>query len=135
MVELTHYSRYKDFFDVFKNIERSKKYNDTSFFKPYLTNVVLQPDQSYLISLTYSGITPENKVVLRLAASLIAKKTQNQFKLYCPFEGNTKYWNTQKVGNIQFFYEGVLNVKIARDFDAYNTLLARKLKIKPLQFA
>ena len=49
MVDQDHYSQYFDFFDMLNGVERSRKYNDSSFFKCYLKNVVLQPNGDYRI--------------------------------------------------------------------------------------
>ncbi|HRI01129.1 MAG TPA: hypothetical protein PK006_08760 [Saprospiraceae bacterium] len=134
VIDSNHYKRYADFFDLFKNVEKSKRYNDDNFFKCYLKNIVLQPDNSYQIDLSYFGLTKSNEIVHRLDISMLAKETQNNFFFYCPFERNTKYWKSSKVGNITFYYKGDLNKSVALDFDKYNTSIAKKLKLDPIQF-
>ncbi len=134
VIDNAHYNQYKDFFDEYRNIEKSKKYNDTSFFKCYLTNVVLQPDNSYHISLSFYGISSEQVIINRLRTTMIAKKEKDYFKFYCPFETNVRLWNTQKVDNITFFYQDNFDKKIALDFEQYNLSIAKKLKLEPMQF-
>lgn len=134
VVDSNHYKHYADFFDLLKNVEKSKRYNDENFFKCYLKNIVLQPDNSYQIDLSYFGLTKSNEIVHRLNISMLAKETQNNFLFYCPFERNTKYWKSTKIGNIIFHYQGNLNKSVAIDFDKYNSYIAKKLKLKPIQF-
>jgi hypothetical protein len=134
VVDKAHYNQYRDFFDIYKNIERNKKYNDTSFYRCYLTNVVLQPDHSYQISLAFYGISPDKEVINRLRTTMIAKKEKDSFKFYCPFERNVQLWKSQKIGNITFFYKDQFNKKIAQDFEQFNSKIATKLKIEPMQF-
>lgn len=134
VIETTHFKKYIDFFDAMKDIEISKKYNDTSFFKCYLKNVILQPNKNFKIELSYYGITKDNEVINRLNISLIAKLNNEIFQFYCPFEENVKSWKSQKVGNIEFFYKDSFNKSIATNFDNYNTILSKKLKVNTLQF-
>jgi hypothetical protein len=134
VVDSNHYHQFKDFFDVFKHAERSKTYKDTAFFKCHLTNIVLQPDKSYKISLAYYGITPEKEVIQKLGVSMIAKPEKEWFQFFAPFEMNTKNWKSTQIGNIEFFYENDFNAQIAQDFENYNNTLAKKLNVKPFQF-
>lgn len=134
VVDKVHYYQYKDFFDTYKNVEKSKEYNDTSFFKCYLTNVVLQPDNSYHVSLAFYGVTANKEVIDKLRTTMIARKDGEYFEFYCPFETNIRLWKSKKIGNISFFYQDNFNKKVALDFDKYNTSIANKLKIQPLQF-
>ena len=134
VIDSIHYKKFKDYFDMFKNIEKSKKYNDDNFFKCYLKNVVLQPDKSYKIDLSYYGITKESEVINRLNISINAIEDKDKYVFYCPFERNTQHWKYSKIGNIDFYYQDKLNKVVAMDFDNYNTTLAKKLKIRPLSF-
>lgn len=134
VVESNHYKQNIDFFDLLKNIEKSKKYNDTLFFKCYLKNVVLQPNKDYKIDLSYYGIAPNNEVINRLNFSLIARPFEDLFKFYCPFEENTKNWKSKKIGNIEFFYENNIDLDVAEDFEKYNSAIAKKFNLTPIQF-
>lgn len=51
-LESNHYEKYKDFFGVFKGIENSSQYGE-NFYKCHLKNIVLQPDDSYKVDLSY----------------------------------------------------------------------------------
>lgn len=133
-VDSTHLKKYADFFDIMKGIERSKKYNDTSFFKCYLKNVVIQPNKDFKIELSYYGITNDNEVINRLNISLIAKEYKEIFQFYCPFEENVKHWKSQRIGNIEFFFKDGINKKVAADFNKYNTTLSKKLDLNTLNF-
>jgi hypothetical protein len=133
VIDKKHYDKYKDFFDIFKNIESSKRYSDTSFFKCYLTNIVLQPDKSYRVSLSYFGTNPSKEIIHRLSATMIAKRDMGIFKFYCPFEDNTKHWKSQQIGTVKFYYEYDFNINTAKDFEKYNKEIAKKLNLTPLE--
>jgi hypothetical protein len=134
VMDSNHFKRYADFFELFKNVEKSKRYNDDNFFRCYLKNIVLQPDNSFQVDLSYFGITKSNEIVHRLSISLLAKETKNNFVFYCPFEQNTKHWKTTKLDNITFHYQGNLNEAVAKDFEKYNITIASKLRLQPIQF-
>lgn len=135
VVDSAHFQRYRDFFDVFQDIEKSKKYNNSSFYTCYLTNVVPQPDQSFKVTLAYNGISPEKEVINVLNVSMLARKAAGGlFQFYCLFEENTRYWQSQQLGNITFYFKGEFDSITAADFDRYNTWLAQKLNRAPLTF-
>lgn len=135
VVDSAHYQRFRDFFDIFQDIEKNKKYNSATFYTCYLTNVVQQPDQSYKVTLAYNGISPEKEVINVLNVSMLARKTTSgQYQFYCTFEENTRHWQARQVGNITFYDKGEFDSITATDFDRYNSWLAQKLKTKPLVF-
>lgn len=134
MVDQDHYSQYFDFFDMLNGVERSRKYNDSSFFKCYLKNVVLQPNGDYKIDLSYYGTSPEMEIINKLNITFLAKENNENFKFFCPFKENSEAWKSKKIGNIDFFYKEKFDKKEAKDFDRYNSSLAKKMAIKPLTF-
>ncbi|MBK8672315.1 MAG: hypothetical protein IPN93_04795 [Bacteroidetes bacterium] len=50
MVDQDHYSQYFDFFDMLNGVERSRKYNDSSFnpnFNRYKIDIIMEPHQRW----------------------------------------------------------------------------------------
>lgn len=64
--------------DEINGIEKSGKFKDEYLYKPYLTNIVLLKDNTYLIQISYIGIN-ENTALLRASFEFIAHKTNNSF--------------------------------------------------------
>lgn len=94
--------------DEINGIEKSGKHKDDFFYKPYLTNVVLQKDNDYLIQVSYIG-TNENSALLRASFEFIAHKTNNAFTFSSPLVKNTKNWKVKKVRNNIFHYQNTIN--------------------------
>lgn len=132
-LESNHYEKFKDFFGAFKGIENSNQYGG-NFYKCHLKNIVLQPDSSYKVDLSYYGIIENSQVIDRITFSLIARNVDGRFKLYCPFETNTKNWKSKKIENITFYFKDTLNEDVAKDFEHFNRFLSEKLKLETLKF-
>lgn len=77
--------------DEIKGIEKNEQYKDEFFYKPYLTNVVLQKDNNYLIQVSYIGIAA-NTALLRASFEFIAYNANNLFTFSSPLLQNTKNW-------------------------------------------
>ncbi len=82
--------------DEIKGIEKSGKYKDDFFYKPYLTNVVPLKDNGYLIQVSYIG-TNENIAFLRASFEFIAHKSNNSYVFSSPLLRNTQNWKVEKV--------------------------------------
>lgn len=113
--------------DEINGIEKSGKYKDEFFYKPYLTNIVLQKDNNYLIQVSYIGIA-ENTAFLRANFEFIAHKTNNSFKFSSPLLQNTKNWKVEKVGNNIFHYQNSINKKKLKEFNKYTSTFDSKLQ-------
>lgn len=113
--------------DEINGIEKSGKYKDDYFYKPYLTNVVLLKDGNFLIQVSYIG-TFENTAILRTSFEFIAHKTNNSFTFSSPLLRNTKNWKVEKAGNINFHYQNSINKEKVKEFGKYISLFDSKLK-------
>lgn len=113
--------------DEIKGIEKSGKYKDDFFYKPYLTNVVLLKDKNYLIQVSYIG-TNENVAMLRASFEFIARKTNNSFSFSSPLLRNTKNWKVEKVGNNIFHYQNSINKEKVKEFNKLTSSFDLKLK-------
>ncbi|MEO6305395.1 MAG: hypothetical protein ABIP51_19695, partial [Bacteroidia bacterium] len=108
-------------------IEKSGKYKDDFFYTPYLTNVVLLKDSSYLIQVSYIGIN-ENTALLRASFEFIAHKTSNSFVFSSLLVRNTKNWKIEKAGNNIFHYENTINKNKVKEFNKLASSFDLKLK-------
>src|SRR5258708_26080409 len=77
--------------DEIRGIEKSGKFKDDYFYKPYLTNVVPLKDNQYIIQVSFIG-TNENVALLRTSFEFIAHKKDNSFLFSSPLSRNTKNW-------------------------------------------
>ena len=113
--------------DEINGIEKSGKFKDDFFYKPYLTNVVLLKDNNYLIQVSYIG-TSESLALLRASFEFIAHKTNNSFTFSSPLLLNTKNWKVEKVGNNIFHYQNTINKVKLKEFNKLATSFDLKLK-------
>ncbi len=113
--------------DEIKGIEKSVQFKDDYFYKPYLTNVVLLKDDSYLVQLSYIG-TNENVGLLRASFEFIAQKKNNLFVFSSPLLRNTKNWKVEKAGNNIFHYQNKINKDKVKEFDKLASSFDLKLK-------
>ncbi len=112
--------------DEIKGIEKSGKFKDDYFYKPYLTNVVLLENKNYLIQVSYIG-TNENTALLRANFEFIAHNINNEFVFSSPLVQNTKNWKVKKVGNNIFHYQNTINAKKVKEFDKLASTFDNKL--------
>ena len=113
--------------DEINGIEKSGKFKDDFFYKPYLTNVVPLKDKNYLIQVSYIGVN-ENVPMLRASFEFIAHKTNNSFAFSSPLLANTKNWKTEKVGNNIFHYQNTINKDKIKEFNKLTTSFDLKLR-------
>lgn len=113
--------------DELNGIERSEKFQDIFFYKPYLTNAVLLNDSSYNVKVSYIGIN-DNEALLRANFEFIAHKTRNSFTFSSPLLLNTRNWKTKKTGNNIFHYQNTINLKKVNEFNELTSIYDEKLK-------
>lgn len=114
--------------DEINGIEKSGKFKDDYFYKPYLTNVILLKDKTYLIQVSYIGTT-ENTAVLRACFEFIAHKTNNKFALSSPLLKNTKNWKVVKTRNNIFHYQNSINKDKVKEYTELTNTFDTKLKV------
>ena len=114
--------------DEIKGIEKNEQYKDEFFYKPYLTNVVLQKDNNYLIQVSYIGIAA-NTALLRASFEFIAYNANNSFTFSSPLLQNTKNWKVQKVGNNNFHYHNSINKNKLKEFNKLASTFDLKLQL------
>lgn len=113
--------------DEINGIEKSGKFKDDHFYKPYLTNVVSLKDNTYLVQVSYIG-TSENTALLRASFEFIAHKTNDTFTFSSPLLKNTKSWKIEKAGNNIFHYQNTINKDNVKEFNKLISSFDSKLK-------
>jgi hypothetical protein len=113
--------------DEINEIEKSGKFKDDHFYKPYLTNVVLLKDSTYLIQISYIGISADT-ALLRASFEFIAHKTNNTFVFSSLLLKNTKNWKVERVGNNIFHYQNTINNDKIKEFSNLTASFDNKLK-------
>lgn len=113
--------------DEVRDIEKSQKYKDEQFYKPYLQNVVPLKDSQYFIQVTYAG-TANGAPMVRASFDLIAHKTGNSFLFSSTLVSNTRDWKTQTVGSNIFHYFNTVNKATSKRYAELTTLFDKKLK-------
>lgn len=113
--------------DDFKDISKSKQFNNDYFFKPYLTNVVALKENKFLIQISYIGIN-ENLPILRASFEIIAHKKKSTFQFSSPLIRNTKNWKIEKAGNNIFHYKDSINKEKVKEFHKLASTFDSKLK-------
>ena len=113
--------------DEFKGIQKSGRFKDDYFYKPYLKNLVALPQNQYLIQLAYIGVN-EKTPILVANFEIIAHKTENGFLFSSPLIRNTLNWKIAKVGNCIFHYKTSINKSKITEFEKMVVILDKKLK-------
>ena len=113
--------------DEIEGIQKSGKFNDEYFYKPYVTNVVLQKDKTYLIQVSYMGIN-DNTPLLRASFEMIGHKTNESFTFSSPLVKNTQHWQVIKSGNNIFHYPNTINMDKVKAYNKLTVILDQKLK-------
>lgn len=118
--------------DEMKGIEKSGKFKDDFFYKPYLTNLIPLQDNVYKVQLSYIGIA-ENTPYLIASFDFLMHKEGNQFFFSSPLKENTQLWKTITLDHYTFFYENDFQLENAKEFVKLSTIFDKKLKAPEIQ--
>lgn len=114
--------------DEMKGIEKSSESKEDFFYKPYLTNVVLLKEKSYLIQVSYIGIKGD-LALLRASFEFFAHRRNGSFTFSSPLLRNTADWKVKRVGKSIFHYRNTINEKRVKEFNELTSLFDLKLKV------
>lgn len=114
--------------DEVNGIEKSGKFKDDFFYKPYLTTIVPIEKDKYLVKISYIGVN-EKAPILCGSFEFIAHKTTNSFLFSSPLKRNTKNWKALKAGNNIFHYENSINNSKVKEFEKLANTFDKKLKV------
>jgi hypothetical protein len=94
--------------DEMKGVEENAELKQLAFYKGYLTNVVPLDENEYLVQFSYMGVS-ENTPALRASFTVLATRSDNQFRLSSPLKYNCRSWKTQTIGKTTFHFKNSLN--------------------------
>jgi len=109
------------------DIEKSKRFNNEHFYKPYLTNIVAIENNQYLIKVSYIGVN-DSIPILCGSFEFIAHKSANSYLFSSPLIRNTKNWKTTTAGNNTFHYQTSINQTKLKEFEKLASAFDKKLK-------
>lgn len=92
----------KALLDELSDVSVSLKYKDSSFFMPYLTSVVRADSISWLVGISYLGVTNKTPI-LRAQVELLASKKNGRIVLQSPISYYTARWQHYKTGNLEIY--------------------------------
>ncbi|MFN8290660.1 MAG: hypothetical protein U0U70_10410 [Chitinophagaceae bacterium] len=114
--------------DELNGIRKSSKFNDTAFYKPYLTNVVPMKDSTYLVQFSYIGVK-DNLAYLRGSFQLIAHPSDRVFTFSSLLLQYTRSWKVLRAGTAIFHYRQVINKDKVKEFSQLAASFDQKLKV------
>jgi len=115
----------------FQSYENNKSSVDSKIKDKQLINFYKIDDNKYLLSILYSKPSKNNLPILLNVLNLIASDDDDKITFAIPINYLTRYWKKTKVGNIMYHYIDTINVDRAMIFDKKNTIIAKKLGLKP----
>lgn len=89
--------------DELEAIRKNKQFENDTFFKAHLANIIPLEKDKYAIQVAYMGIN-ENTPILRANFELVAHKADDIFLFSSPLKRNTQDWTSKKVQNHTFYY-------------------------------
>lgn len=107
--------------DEIQYIQKSKEFENDSFFKAYITNIIPLEKNNYKVKISYIGVNKKS-VILRANFELIAHKINDVFLISSPLKRNTQHWKTKKIQNHIFHYPYTLDENMIQKF-VYNVVL------------
>ena len=119
------------FVDELKNIENSRKYKDTNFYKCYLNNVVRLNDSLFDVQLSFMSVI-DSMPYLRASFSMKAVARKNQFYFYSMLSENTQLWRSKSDGQYTVYYESEAALRKAMKYLTIRGKFDQKLGITEL---
>jgi len=102
--------------DDFNGVQKSVKFNDDDFYKPYLNNIVSLSDSTFLVQLSYIGVN-NNIPIRRASFDLVAYQNgSGEYTFSSPLSINTKSWKTKEIENLTVCYKEDLNEESVQAF-------------------
>lgn len=115
--------------DELYEIRKSKIFDDSNFYKPYLLDIIPINKKKHLLKLSYIGVY-KNIPYTRVTFDLIAYKVNDAFLFASSLIYNTRNWKTLKINNVTFHFKDTINEVNARAYEKYASQFDKKLNIK-----
>jgi len=115
--------------DEINGIEKSGRYKDDLFYKPYLMNAAPLKDSEYFLQISYIGMH-DDIPLLRACFELVAHRHNSSFLFSSPLIRNTKGWKKEEIGRNVFHYQASLNKASAKRYTRLAASFDSKLNSK-----
>jgi hypothetical protein len=115
--------------DELNGIEKSGRFKDDFFYKPYLTNLVPIENNAYIAKVAHIGVN-EKTPILCGDFEFIAHKTGSTFLFSSPLVRNTANWNVKKGANNVFVFQKTIIEKKVSEFNTLADSFDKKLNSK-----
>ncbi len=86
-----------------------------SSYSCFLDNIVLMDSTDYIVQFSYMG-QYQGSTGIRASFKLLAKKIDDHYSFYSPFQRNTQTWKVKKTGKIDFYYRTSLNTSLINEY-------------------
>ncbi|MEX0274967.1 MAG: hypothetical protein AB3N16_11375, partial [Flavobacteriaceae bacterium] len=96
-----------------------------------LINVYPVATNEHFISISFTNRKTESNPVLQYIINLMATQTKDGFTFSVPLDYFTRYWKTEKIGDITYHFRRNLNRERAEKFNSKNAEIAKKLGLTP----
>jgi hypothetical protein len=118
--------------DELNGIQANMNLRDSFFYKPYLDNLILLSDTSYLIQLSYLGVN-NGIPMLRASFEMLAKQNNHHFYFTSPLDSHTRSWKKETIGNITFVFQNIIDNVKAHQFAKLDSFFNVKINT-PAQY-
>lgn len=94
--------------DELIGIQSSKNFNNESFYKPYLDNLIILNDNEYLLKVSFIGFENETSY-FRASFDIKSVLEKDQFKFESFFKARTENWKMKLINNHTFYFKDSIN--------------------------
>lgn len=119
-VDTSHLKEYEYFFRKLSGIGRN---NQSIFHHPIILKSFTPDEEHYEITVAFTGIRDSIPFIYQIT-ELKAIPYKDHYRFNCLFKERTANFNTLKVGNVQYYYNGTINEEKAIEFAQFKDLLS-----------
>lgn len=116
--------------ELFQSYEKNKDSTNLKVHDKQLVNCYPIAKDKYAITIAYISYGNTLPKILYLL-NLIAEDSNDRISFSIPIDYLTKYWKTQKVGNITYHFKDSINKERTLLFNEKNTQIANKIGVNP----
>jgi len=117
-------------FETLQRYESKKDSTQKEMQDKQLMNIYPVGNNMYWLTIGYFR-KKEEQIIPLFELTLLAEEKNGSVHFSIPLDYQTRYWKTQKVGNITYHFRNEIQWDRAKAFDQKNTEIAHKLGLKP----
>lgn len=114
-VKPSEYVETKFLIDEIYEIQKNEAFENDSFYKPYVTNIIPIEENEYVVMISYIGVHNDSPI-LRASFELLACLQGEKYLISSPLKRYTQDWKTKTIHNHHFHYPNSLDDKKAQNF-------------------